>query len=134
MFQKGNVNVHFKKDRLNYTFPVPDKCCPIDCGSLSKSQCISRGNTDSEIETSYYFCPNKGVCERLIAYQDADRVSSNFCGIDTLTNQLIYPYLTEEECSNNISQCSKYNDLSINEKKQNVWQIQIVDGVQILKV
>ena len=85
--------------------------------SLSKDQCISRDNNDTDTSTSYYYCPNKGVCERLIAYQDADRVSSNFCGIDPLTNQLIYPYLTSEECTNGISQCSKYANLSVNEKK-----------------
>ena len=114
---EGKCKCAFQKDRLNYTFPVPNTCCPIDCGALSKSQCISRGNNDFETSTSHYYCPNRGICERLVAYQDADRVSSNFCGIDPLTNQLIYPYLTEEECSNSISQCSKYDNLSINEKK-----------------
>ena len=114
---KSKCECAFQKDRLNYIFPIPNTCCPIDCGILSKDQCISRGNNDTDTETSYYYCPNKGVCERLIAYQDADRVSSNFCGIDPLTNQLVYPYLTSEECTSDISQCSKYANLSVNEKK-----------------
>jgi hypothetical protein len=109
----------FQKDSLNTNFSVPNSCCPLDCGILTKGQCVARGQTGEESDQAYFYCPNKGVCEKLVAYQDANKISSNYCGYDTLTNDLIYPYLTSEECVNNLSTCSKYNEYTGNQKKVN---------------
>ena len=107
----------FQKDNLNRYFDVPSSCCPLDCNVLTKEQCIARGNNENNVKQAYFYCPNKGICERLVAYQDANKISNNYCGIDPLTNQLIDPFLTAEECNNGISLCAKYDNYSVGEKK-----------------
>lgn len=94
VFQQG--------DSYLYNFPT---CCNQQCSSLKREECIPKKNL------KYYCFNEKGTdCVSYNAFLEDNKISGNVCGINTLTNNYMKPYLTYEECKKDLSPCSKNKD------------------------
>ena len=93
----------------------------LNLGILLKNPItLSNCSVDKE-STKFYWCPVAGKCEKFPAYIYESMLSANKCGYDKLTNQKIYPFLSEEDCHKNIEPCDIYNNKknSNNKNKEN---------------
>ena len=103
-FQQGDTNV---------SFPISNDCCSKKCNMLPKELCQYTGKKS----TRFYWCPVANKCEKFPAYINESMISANNCGYDKLTNQKIYPYLSEEDCKKAIEPCDIYNNKNSSDNK-----------------
>ena len=97
----------FQKDDVKTNFNSPPACCDRYCAGLSPSECTAKRGI-------YYWCiDNKSnTCREKSAYIDDNRISGNNCGIDNLTNEILAPYHTKQECCNAIDPCKSNKNQS----------------------
>lgn len=92
-----------KSNDYYYNFPI---CCKKDCSKLSKKECVPNKNVE-------YYCQNNAGtdCYKYNTFIDNEKISGNVCGIDILTNNYKKPYMSYNECKNDLNECIKYKDL-----------------------
>ena len=95
----------FQKDNNKYGFNSPETCCNRKCKDIPLDECLD--NTDFS-KVSYY-CNIGGNCKKYTGTIVNSHISANNCGNDPLTNQILIPYESCEECSKSLNVCDKYN-------------------------
>ena len=95
----------YQKDDVKWPFPSKPPCCDRKCSLLPKEKCLP----PDQLKNMNYYCNIGGVCLPRTATIRNNRISANNCGTDPLTNQLLLPYLTKEECEKTIDPCDVYN-------------------------
>jgi hypothetical protein len=103
----------FQKDDNKYSFDSPETCCDRNCIDLPLDECLEN-NPFTEVS---YYCNVGGSCKKYTGTIVNSHISANNCGNDPLTNQLLLPYNTYEECSKSTDICEKYN---VSSNTQNV--------------
>jgi hypothetical protein len=96
----------FQKDENKYAFNSPEKCCNKYCSNINPEDCLTVDDTN---KISYY-CNIGGICKEYKGTIVNSHISANNCGNDPLTNQILLPYTTFDECTNSTNICDKYND------------------------
>jgi hypothetical protein len=94
-----------QKDNVKYTFNSPENCCSRDCKKLKPEECVSTNNFNKKP----YYCNIAGKCIEYNGTIISSHISANNCGNDPLSNQILLPYSTIEECSKSMDQCDLYN-------------------------
>lgn len=98
----------FQKDDIKVAFNSPQINCNKICSSLEPSECLE----NKEFSEIPYYCNINGKCEKYEGTIISSHISANNCGTEPLTNQLLLPYATLEECKKTIEPCDAYNDPS----------------------
>jgi hypothetical protein len=102
---KNICSCKFQKDDNKYSFNSPEPCCTKICNDTPLEECL---NNDNFSKISYY-CNIGGKCKEYKGTIINSHISANNCGNDPLTNQLLLPYESYEECSKSLDICDKYN-------------------------
>ena len=105
----------YQKDSVDITFPVFPDCCKEDCSKKNENNCE---DINKKPFPFYYWCVSENKCKKYRGFINKNNVSANNCGIGALTNQLLHPHYSEDECKKSISICNKFNDNSIDSKKK----------------
>jgi hypothetical protein len=98
----------FQKDDVKSAFNSPQVNCDKICSSIPLEQCLEN-NEFTEIP---YYCNQDGKCVEYKGTIISSHISANNCGTESLTNQLLLPYSSLEECQKTIEPCNKLNDPS----------------------
>jgi len=102
---KKKCSCRFQKDDINKNFSAPDNCCERNCNKLSLEECIENNN----FTKIPYYCNIGGKCNEYEGTIINSHISANNCGTETLSNQLLLPYETLDDCKKSIKECDKYN-------------------------
>ena len=102
---KNVCTCKFQKDSNKYGFDSPETCCKKKCAETPLEECL---DNDDFTKVPYY-CNIGGTCKQYIGTIFNSHISANNCGNDPLTNQLLLPYGSYEECSKSLDVCDKYN-------------------------
>jgi hypothetical protein len=97
----------FQKDDIKAAFNSPQINCDKICASIKAKDCL-QNNEFTEIP---YYCNIAGKCIKYKGTVVSSHISANNCGTEQLTNQLLLPFLTLEECEKSLDPCNKYNDI-----------------------
>ena len=97
---------YFQKDGINKAFKAPEVCCENKCKNLNLENC----NTNKKKYKLNYFCNIGGKCIEYSGSSLNSRVSENSCGLSRLTQNLILPYQSKEQCESDNNICKKYNN------------------------
>jgi len=95
----------YQKDSVKYPFPSPVPCCDRLCKNLPREKCMAQ----SKLIKPTYYCNIGGVCLERTATVKDNQISANNCGTDSLNNQLLLPYMSLEECNQQIDPCDIHN-------------------------
>lgn len=104
----------YQKDSVKYPFPSPVPCCKRLCKNLPREKCMAQSNL---IKPSYY-CNIGGVCLERTATVKDNQISANNCGTDSLNNQLLLPYMTLQECQQQVDPCDIHNKKEFTETQK----------------
>ncbi len=104
----------YQKDEVKYALDSPVPCCDRLCSLLPPEKCMMADN----LKPVTYYCNIGGVCQERTATIRNNMISANNCGNDPLTNELLLPYATKEECMNTIDPCDIYNNDKLNESEK----------------
>lgn len=96
----------FQKDDVKAAFNSPQINCDKICASIKAKDCL-QNNEFTEIP---YYCNIAGKCIKYKGTVVSSHISANNCGTEQLTNQLLLPFLTLEECEKSLDPCNKYNN------------------------
>jgi hypothetical protein len=96
----------FQKDDVKAAFNSPQINCDKICASIEAKDCLEN-NEFTEIP---YYCNIAGKCIKYKGTVISSHISANNCGTEQLTNQLLLPFSTIEECEKSLDPCNKYND------------------------
>jgi hypothetical protein len=96
----------FQKDDIKAAFNSPQINCDKICASIEAKDCLEN-NEFTEIP---YYCNIDGKCIKYKGTVVSSHISANNCGTEQLTNQLLLPYSSLEECEKSLDPCNKYND------------------------
>lgn len=102
---KNKCTCKFQKDNSKYSFDAPETCCDNRCINIPLEECLEN-NDFSKVN---YYCNIGGKCKEYKGTIIDSHISANNCGNDPLTNQLLLPYKSYEECSKTLDICDKYN-------------------------
>ena len=94
-----------QKDDVKYTFNSPENCCSRNCVKLKPEDCVSTNNFNKKP----YYCNIAGKCIEYKGTIISSHISANNCGNDALSNQILLPFSTKEECMKTVDQCDLYN-------------------------
>ncbi len=109
--QRGKCMCKYQHDEIKYAFDSPTDCCDKQCGLLNREQCLG----SSDLKKPTYYCNIGGVCYPRTATILNNRISANNCGIDPLSNQLLLPFFTKEECERSSDVCDIHNNPKFSE-------------------
>ena len=96
----------FQKDYIKAAFNSPQINCDKICSSIEAKDCLEN-NEFTEIP---YYCNIAGKCIKYKGTVVSSHISANNCGTEQLTNQLLLPFSTLQECEKSLDPCNKYND------------------------
>ena len=96
----------FQKDDVKAAFNSPQINCDKICASIEAKDCL-QNNEFTEIP---YYCNIAGKCIKYKGTVVSSHISANNCGTEQLTNQLLLPFSSLEECETSLDPCNKYND------------------------
>ena len=96
----------FQKDDIKAAFNSPQINCDKICASIEAKDCLEN-NEFTEIP---YYCNIAGKCIKYKGTVVSSHISANNCGTEQLTNQLLLPFSSLEECKKSLDPCNKYND------------------------
>lgn len=99
---------YYQKDGINKSFKAPEDCCKNECSKYDKSNC----NFNEKKFKLNYYCNIAGKCKEFSGTSLNSRISENSCGLSRLSQNLILPYQTKEQCEKDNNICKKYNDNS----------------------
>jgi hypothetical protein len=95
-----------QKDNVKYTFNSPANCCSNNCAKLKPEECVSTNNFNKKP----YYCNIAGKCIEYKGTIISSHISANNCGNDPLSNQILLPFSTKEECMKTVDQCDLHNN------------------------
>jgi hypothetical protein len=104
-FETNQCDCKYQKDDLRYIFDSPETCCKRLCRKIPPEKCVK---TTPYLEQPYY-CPRGNECKEYKGIIKNSKISANYCGNDPLTNQLLLPLASKEECEKRLDVCDKYN-------------------------
>lgn len=96
----------FQKDDVKAAFNSPIVNCDKICSSIKPEDCLE----NNEFTEKPYFCNIAGKCVKYKGTVVSSHISANNCGTEQLTNQLLLPYASLEECNRTLDPCDIYND------------------------
>ena len=105
----------YQHDNMHIPYNAPETACNNKCINIKNPQeCIGKNN---EID---YYCKIDGKCKLYKGTNQSKYISLNNCGVDKLSNQIILPYLSKEDCESSLNVCDSFNksEYSESEKKE----------------
>ena len=96
----------FQKDDIKAAFNSPIVNCDKICSSIKPEDCLE----NNEFTEKPYFCNIAGKCVEYKGTVVSSHISANNCGTEPLTNQLLLPYASLEECNRTLDPCDIYNN------------------------
>ena len=110
----NKCNCTYQHDTMNIPYKAPETACNNECINKNPNECVKNNN-----EINYY-CKLNGKCVEYKGTNQANFISLNNCGTDKLTNEIILPYLSKEDCEGSLNICDSFNksEYSESEKKE----------------
>lgn len=103
----------YQKDGINIPFNSYDNNCKDKCVNRNISNC-----NKNILDNIYYYCKKNGKCVKYQGTNKNSYISTNNCGTDKLTNQILLPYITKESCENSLNICDKYNNNNMSNEER----------------
>ena len=97
---------YFQKDGINKAFKAPEDCCKNKCVDYDEKDC----NFNDKLYRMNYFCNIAGKCLEYSGTSLNSRISENSCGLSRLSQNLVLPYQTKEQCEKDNNECKVHND------------------------
>jgi len=103
----------YQHDKMHIPYVAPETACNNKCINVKNAnECIGKNN---EID---YYCKINGKCVEFKGTNQSNYISLNNCGVDKLSNQIILPYTTKEDCEGSLNVCDSFNKSEYRESEK----------------